>query len=65
MATLPIGALFGRKTGGKMALTLTVFCASIVSLISPWLAEWSPYALLAGRVITGFLEVRFDQKYLR
>lgn len=42
-----------------MALTLTVSCASVVSLISPWLAVWSPYALLGGRICTGLLEVRF------
>lgn len=44
-----------------MALTLTVSCTSILSLISPWLAVWSPYALLGGRICTGLLEVRFVQ----
>lgn len=48
-----------------MALTLTVSCTSILSLISPWLAVWSPYALLGGRIFTGLLEVGFVQIQLK
>lgn len=53
------GGVIAKYIGGKNSLTMTVVCSSLASLISPWLAEWSPYALLVSRICVGLMEVRY------
>ncbi|XP_066250528.1 uncharacterized transporter slc-17.2-like [Euwallacea similis] len=60
-----IGGILARFTGGKAAFGLTVAGTSTITLVGPWLAEWSAYALLASRVCIGLLEgVTFPSLYI-
>lgn len=55
--TPPFGGIVAKRIGGRNALAVAVVSSSLATLIAPWLAEWSPYALLVSRAFIGLMEV--------
>lgn len=54
--TPPFGGIVAKRIGGRNALAVAVVSSSLATLIAPWLAEWSPYALLVSRAFIGLME---------
>ncbi|XP_050307650.1 sialin-like isoform X2 [Anthonomus grandis grandis] len=51
-----LGGWLSKKYGGKLLFGGCLLGSAIVSLLGPWLARWSFYAFLVGRVCVGLLE---------
>lgn len=57
LTTQLLGGVLGKKLGGKFIFGGGIAITAFITLFSPWLAEWSVYALLVGRIIMGVVEV--------
>ncbi|ENN75168.1 hypothetical protein YQE_08281, partial [Dendroctonus ponderosae] len=57
ITTQLLGGLIGNKIGGKLVFGGGIAVTALVTLISPWLAELSVYALLVARILMGVFEV--------
>ena len=51
--TMPLGGLAILKIGAKNMMAGGIFMASLMSLISPLSAQFSPYALMAAEFVKG------------
>ncbi|CAG9770532.1 unnamed protein product [Ceutorhynchus assimilis] len=51
-----LGGVLSKKFGGKWIFGGGIASTGFLTLISPWLAEWSVYALLVCRILMGVFE---------
>lgn len=63
LTTQLLGGLIGNKIGGKLVFGGGIAVTALVTLISPWLAEFSVYALLVARILMGVFEVSTFPRY--
>ncbi|XP_050295381.1 sialin-like isoform X2 [Anthonomus grandis grandis] len=56
MVTQLLGGILGRKFGGKLIFGGGIASTAFITVISPWLAEWSVYALIVSRILMGLFE---------
>ncbi|KAH1002269.1 hypothetical protein HUJ04_008368 [Dendroctonus ponderosae] len=65
ITTQLLGGLIGNKIGGKLVFGGGIAVTALVTLISPWLAELSVYALLVARILMGVFEgVTYSSLYV-
>ncbi|KAL1517434.1 hypothetical protein ABEB36_001199 [Hypothenemus hampei] len=64
ITTQLLGGFLGKRFGGKLIFGLGIATTALITLVTPWLVQWSAYALLSARVLMGILEgVTFSSLY--
>ena len=64
ITTQLLGGRLAEMYGTKYLFGGPILCSSLLNLLLPVMAEWSPYAFIALRVMMGIVEVRFRVDYV-